>query len=287
MKRIIMILLSTILLASCTYNHSKIENESNDQINETIEEVSEETRVPLDDYIPLSDAERFELDYANGVYLKDYTEIKSKLNDEAKAYFSKYYEEREAPIIGVTTEVDLFHLYYDQVIEEELSFESILINHKEWIDEVKVYGFALSDYGDDYDKRKEFASKYYYSFLELKKYVIPHEQIRVIIQDVNTKFEDLIKRNNSSSASYLEVLQKLIDSDYEEYPFGMYFNTNITPSLLRDDYKELHIGKRDLEDTYKTKIQLVDYDPKLERYYYAPYDNLNLQFKNMAILEGI
>lgn len=226
--------------------------------------------------VVIEEKDRLESDYLNGVYPGDYEEVKHRLNEEAAVYFRNNYGTELGDDDYLLTDLDLTHSVYLKAKEENLSFEFIINNHSESINEIVFYltCFQNINYNSPHADNKSIV---YDKGVVFEKVSVDYPNVNIFITTklYDSRFVSDYMQLREEITEIYEITTKLniVAKDTIYYSWsGINLDVYNHSDYAYNDYTQL------LEKKYDTEFIFVYSDKK--RAYYAPILNPHYVFQS-------
>lgn len=266
-KRGILFILVIILLIGCIEKEPLVieANELQELRENQIEEIS------------LSEQQMLDLDFADDLYLKDYSEVLRRLTIESNAYHRELYKEYLDESDILMTELFLYNYILNEAMTNNLSFSDIMNNHPEMVKEIRVYNFRFSDVLDINNfEETELYERSRFSVLKRKLYEEENEIHKLFWMIYTNEYEAIDYDVMSPILLKAELAEKAKGNYYLDLSRESiyYYGCPVDTLSISDDIKEL-------KEKYNEEFfYLYTLD---KRKYFAPIDNPELVFEANSI----
>lgn len=288
-NKILILLLLILLLLSLVGCNSQSTNATDTFEVKTIFDSYEEPEKPVDE------AERLLKEYSPEYYLRDYTEVKERLNKEAQEFFTelfyeKYemYEKREDvegyinDDLKILTEVFLYNKSFYEAEQNNLSFKDIWNNKEEHLKYVNVYIMSFKEnIEDSIDEDNRF--KAYYRFVQS---VVSQDEFSYYHQILGVYDSRVLKELNLNELlkqKDLELISKELERLNVNYQFYINGKKN---SMYANQGDAAYRSDMDiLKDAYGIEFRPSYFDHPVKTGLYHPVMNRKVDFYGTLVNE--
>ncbi len=253
LKRVQVVGLSSLiaLLVGCVAQQESvhvIEMKNIVEMNEQQEEQERRDNI-------MNETMRLEHEYGDGIYVEDYTEIQTKLDEQCNFYLKEKAEGLDVSPYWMKGHVVLTNRGYKEAKDNDYDFDWIVENRKEILKEVRIENYTFADALDEMDR----VSYKYFDAIEEKLAdqldFIPVYMVGLFDNENLEKFELNDLENLKNAAERIRFLEEsnLVDS-YRIQPYkGKSSVYGVTCDNPKKNLKDIYV---ELRKRYGTEFQM-------------------------------